>query len=236
MRALRAFLIVLGVLVALLAAAVFGGDGAIRDQVQQRAGRTLQSAIGSSATPQVSVEGYPVAWHLLTTSFPAVRVQAPQMDVRLERGGTPVVLTALDLTFAQVKVTGNALKAATATGGARLSYDDLGAMAGVRAKSGGADQVTFSNSADVFGTKIPINVTGRLTVDAAARTVTLTESVIDVAGVSVPRQVSQPVVDAMLKPISVPLPYGLRLSQMTPDADGVAVGVDGTDLTFPLNR
>ena len=77
MRGLRSFLlgllIVVGVLAVLLAAVVFGGDGIIRDKVEEQAARTLRSAIGSSATPQVTVEGYPVAWHLLTTSFPAAR-------------------------------------------------------------------------------------------------------------------------------------------------------------------
>ena len=66
MRGLRSFLlgllIVVGVLAVLLAAVVFGGDGIIRDKVEEQAARTLRSAIGSSATPQVTVEGYPVAW------------------------------------------------------------------------------------------------------------------------------------------------------------------------------
>lgn len=240
MRGLRSFLlgllIVVGVLAVLLAAVVFGGDGIIRDKVEEQAARTLRSAIGSSATPQVTVEGYPVAWHLLTTSFPAVRVQAPQMDVQMERGGVPITLTAVDLTFRDVKATGNAMKAGSAAGGARLGYPELGALAGVKAKSGGGDQVTFTSDVEVLGATFPIDVTGKLAVDAGARSVTLTESTIDVAGVAVPKQVSKPVVDAMLKPVSVPLPYGLRLQGMTPDADGVAVTVDGTDLTFPLNR
>lgn len=239
MRALGKFLagllIFLLALVVLIVGAVFVADGMIRDEVEQRAARALQSGLGLGEPPEVTVEGYPVAWNVLTTSFPAVRVQGDAMNVRLERGGT-VLLTDLDLTFRDVKLTGNAVRAATAEGGARLGYADLGAMAGVQAKSAGGDQVTFTSEANVFGARVPIGVTGRLTVDPAAQTVAVTQSEINVAGVAVPRQVSQPVVDAMLKPVAVPLPYGLRLEAMTPDADGVAARVGGTDVSFPMTR
>ena len=45
---------------------------------------------------------------------------------------------------------------------------------------------------------------------------------------------SQDQVDAIVKPIPVKLDHGLRLTSITPREDGVAVGVEGTNLTVPI--
>ena len=73
-------------------------------------------------------------------------------------------------------------------------------------------------------------------VDEAAQTVSMVDAAIDVAGVSVPTQVSQPVVDAMLAPVHVPLPYGLRLTGIAPHADAVTLQVGGEGVSVPLTR
>ena len=230
---LNGILITLHVLAGLITGAALVFDGTLRDEVEGQVATSLQPAAGFESKPTVTIEGYPMAWHLIQRSFPSVRVEGDAMDVPLDQGGT-ARLSDVDLTFTDVTAEGEKVLAAAVGGGATMDYGTLGALARVDAQSAGGDLVKFTTAADVFGVKVPIAVRGRLAVDVPAQTVALVDSEADVAGVSVPTQVSQPVVAAMLQPVRVPLPYGLRLASMTPGPDSVGVTVTGTDVSFPL--
>ena len=234
-RFLRNLLITIAVLVGLVAVGVVATDGMLRGELEKQAATQVEDAAGFDQPPTVTLEGYPLAWHLLLQEVPAVRIQGDALSATLTSGAT-ARLTAVDLTFTRVWVQPRSVEAGSVSGSTDLSYADVGALAGLEVAPAEEGRVTFTSDATVLGRTVAIHVTGRLVVDEAAQTVSMVDAAIDVAGVSVPTQVSQPVVDARLAPVHVPLPYGLRLTGIAPHADAVTLQVGGEGVSVPLTR
>ena len=70
--------------------------------------------------------------------------------------------------------------------------------------------------------------------DVEGQVVRLTDPKLDVAGNDLPVNLTQDQLDAIVEPIKVNLDHDLRLTSLTPGPDGVAVGVDGTNLSLPV--
>lgn len=235
MRFLRNLLVTIVVLLVLLGVGVVATDGMLRDEVERRAAAQIQKPAGFAQKPTVTVEGFPLAYFVLIQEIPAVRVQGDSLTAQVG-SNTTVRLSAVDVTLHQVRVQPRTVESDQVSGTAAVSYADLGAGLGLTASPAAAGLVTFTSEATVLGHKIPIHVTGRLAVDQAAQTVAMVDSVIDVGGVSVPSQVSKQVVAAMLKPVHLPLPYGLKLTDIDAGADGVTLHVSGANVSIPHSR
>lgn len=91
---MRKFLITLVVLVVLLVAADFGA----RAYAEYRAASAIQTELGLTQSPDVSIDGFPFLWHAVQGSYPQVTVNAADVDDgRLPGTQARVVLTTVAL-------------------------------------------------------------------------------------------------------------------------------------------
>jgi hypothetical protein len=78
----RKLLVTLAVLVVLLVAADFGA----RAYAEYRAAAAIQTELGLTQSPDVSIEGFPFLWHAVQGSYPQVIVSAANVDEGLLPG------------------------------------------------------------------------------------------------------------------------------------------------------
>lgn len=234
---MRRVLVVLLVLLLVIAGVAVGGalvfDGRLRAEAADRVSTQLKASVPFTVKPTVTIDGYPFAWQVLTRRFDSVRVQGAEMPVQPD-AETRLSLYEVDVTLRDVVPGADAVTAATLSGTGRLAYADLGRLAQSRIGHAGGDRIRLERDLEVYGLKATLSLTGRPSLDAAAQTITVAEPEVDVAGVRIPAQASQSLVQAMLKPTPVQLPYGLRIDTLTPQPDGVVVGVRAGDVRFPL--
>ena len=79
---MRKLLVTLAVLVVLLVAADFGA----RAYAEYRAAAAIQTELGLTRSPDVSIEGFPFLWHAVQGSYPQVIVSAGNVDEGLLPG------------------------------------------------------------------------------------------------------------------------------------------------------
>jgi len=125
---------------------------------------------------------------------------------------------------------------ASLTGSARLSYADLSKIAGMPVTGASGGRLKSTYSLELFGQKLNFAISALPEVDAGAQVIRLTEPKVelDVNDKYSDIALSQDQVDAIVKPIPVKLDHGLRLTGISPDESGVAVGVEGTNITVPI--
>lgn len=211
--------------------ALFAADAPIRGEVERRVASTLRTTVPFTQTPTLRLDGYPFAWHALTGRFPSAHVTAAGMPMRIEPH--EVVLTDVELALTEVTYTTAEVRAASLTGTARLSYADLSKLAGVPLTFV-EGRLAATYAVELFGQRLDAVVTGVPHVDAERQTVTLGEAEIGVAGFRLGREVSQQLIDRLVKPVPLALQFGLRLDALTPTLDGLVLGYGGRDVVFPV--
>lgn len=228
---MRTFLICLVVLVVVLAGGLVAADGPLRVEVQRRVADALRTSVPFTQVPTVTIEGYPLAWHAATGRFPSVRVQAAGMPTRIEPHD--VVLADVDLTLTDVGFSLAEVRARTAKGTARLSYDDLSRIVGVPVGSvDGRLRATYTT--ELFGLEVAAVVTGVPGLDRAAQTVTLVDPEVSVAGFSLGKEASAGLIGTLVKPVPLTLQNGFMLDALSPAADGLLLSYGGAHVVFPL--
>lgn len=227
---------VVGLVLVLAAIVVVGAyvlDDRIRAIVADRVAEELQTSVPFTTRPTVTIEGEPIAAHLFTKQFPSVRVQAREMPVQADVS-TTIPLYDVDFTLTDVTYEPDAVRAAGLTGGGWLDYRDLSSVAGARIVRADETRLSFERDVEFLGMTLTGKLLGRAVVDTASQTITLTDSELDLAGVPIPGEATQALVDTILKPVAIALPYDLKLNALEPTDRGLAVTVDATGVTFPL--
>ena len=228
---MRKLLSGLVVVVLLLGGALVAVDGPLRSAVERRVAAELRASVPFTEAPSVALEGYPFVWHAATGSFPAARISAPGMPMRIEPHD--VVLADVDLTLTGVTSSATDIGADSVQGTAVLAYPDLSKLAGVPVAFDDG-RLAASYRAELVGVGVEAVVSGVPGLDAARQTVTLADADVTVAGFSLGRQASQGLIDTLVKPVGIALQYGLRLDAVSPSPDGLRVAFAGTDVTFPI--
>ena len=230
---------VLGVLLAIVlvvAGAAVGGayafDDRIRSEVEGQVAANLKTTVPFTVLPTVEIEGHPIALHLLTRRFPSVRARGAQVPTQLDAERTLNLLN-VDMTLTDVVHADTTVDAAHVAGTARLAWAEVSQLAGVQVTDAGGGRLAASGSAEVLGFTVHATLTGVPALDTAAQTLTIAEPEVDLAGVRLPDQATQALVDTFLQPFAVPLPYALALDGVTPGPDGLGVSVTGRDVSFP---
>lgn len=235
---MKRFLAVVVVLVLLLAGVVVGGayvlDDRIRSIASDRVATELQHSVPFTTRPRVTLEGDPIALHLVTREFPSVRVEAREMPVQTDEA-TWIPLYDVDFTLTDVRYEQDAVSAATLTGGGWLDYADLSRVAGTSIAPTEDGRLAFQREVEILGTTLTGRLLGRASLDKDAQTITLADTELDLAGVPIPTEATQPLVDMLLSPVPVQLPYGIKLDALAPGEQGLDVTVDATDVTFPIS-
>ena len=227
---MRRALITLLVFLALIGGGGYVADSYLRGRAESQAASAIQSALGLDAKPGVTLDGFPFALAYLTRSVPSARATA--REVPLTISGHKVSLSDVMVDSDTVRLDGDDVHLARATGTAVLGYGDLAELAGVPVSYAGDGRLKFSYTAVIGGQQLGVGITAVPKLDAGA--IRLTKVKLDVDGSpSVP--LSQTQLAALARPVPVKLPKGVQLTALTPSEGGVAVAALATDLTLPLS-
>jgi len=218
------------VLVLLLGLAVLA-DRVLHGMAEDRVATELAEKGDLQGTPEVEIAGFPFLTQALGGRYDDVRI-----SLTAEELGQPAG-TRADVALHGVHVPLSSVLSGSVTevpveridGTATLSYDLLAAqLGGDTTLRREGDGLRITRTVELLGQMIPLTATGTLTLDG-------NDLVLDVAnvagaGVDVPDFLTDRVADRLDLRYAVPaLPFGLTLSSVTPDDDGVDVRVEATD-------
>ncbi|RBY97157.1 DUF2993 domain-containing protein [Blastococcus sp. TF02-8] len=211
------------------------GAGVLLDRVavgvaEAQVSRQLAATAGLAGRPDVEVRGFPFLTQAVGGRYDEVRI-----SLTAEQLGRPAGTTA-DVVLRGVRVPLSAVLAGDVErvpvdridGTATLSYgllaDQLGGNTTLRREG---DGLRITRTVDVLGYTLPLTAVGTVALDGDVL-------VIDVeratgAGVDVPGFLVDRVSDLLDLRYRVELPFDLRLTEVTPAADGVDVRVAARD-------
>ncbi len=222
---------VLLVVVALLLGLAVLADRVAVGIAEDRVGSELAAKGGLQGTPEVDITGFPFLTQALGGRYDEVRISLTAAQLGQPEG------TRADVALHGVEVPLSAVLAGSVRevpvervdGTATLSYELLATGLGADttlAREG--DGLRITRSVELLGQSVPLTAVGQATLDGS-------EVVIDVeqaagAGVELPGFLVGRASDLLDLRYTVPaLPFGLRLTSVTPAADGVVVGLEATD-------
>lgn len=230
MRALRRVLLVLLLLIGLAVAGVLITDGMLRSSTERSVADNLRASVPFDDTPQVSIGGYPFLLGA-ALGFPEVHVAASGMP--LDTGDVKLALTNPDFTLTGVHGSASGISAESLTGSAILPYGQIDRLSGGTTGFAGAGRVGYVTKVEIAGAAIDITISGMPSLDAAQQTITIGEPKASVGGVDIPQAVVEAAASQLVKPIAVPLPFGLRVESVVATSVGLKLAVTGTNVTFP---
>ena len=223
------FVVVL-VVAGLVALGLFFGDRYASGRVEREASSQLQSELGTPTAPSVDVEGWPFLTQVVGRHLRTVHVVADDVP-KSDRSQIPVAHADVVLSDVTTDDWFQTMTARHAEGTARLEYPALAEAAGLPLTYVGGGRVQVEKSTSVFGLDLAAKVSGTPALDAAAQTITLADPDVRVAGVNLPGSTADALVAAVAKPIPVRGPlFGLRLTALTPEDDGLHVSLEGDDV------
>lgn len=221
----------LGVLLVLLLGAAVLVDRVAVGIAEDRVAQQVAARAGLAGTPEVDITGFPFLTQALAGRYSDVRV-----ELTADQLGQPAG------TRADVSLRGVALPLSEALSGAAeelpvervdgtatLSYDLLaGEIGGGTTLTPEAGGVRVTRTLEALGVEFPVTATGTLSLDGQDLVVDVTEA--EAAGADVPGFVLDRAEDLLDLRYPVPaLPFGLQLTGVRPEADGVHVRVEATD-------
>jgi hypothetical protein len=210
------------------------GDNWLRGYAQDRAVEAAGSVLGDG-TATIRLGGTPFFLALITRSVPSARVEVA--TVPLEISGKEVQLTDVVADTGTVTLGAGEVGVASLTGSAILSYADLSKIAGMPVTPATDGRLKSSYTVELFGQELSFTISALPEVDVPAQVIRLTKPKVelDLNDRFGEIALSQDQVDAIVKPITVQLDHELRLTSISPGDDGVAVGVEGTNLRVPIS-
>ncbi|MFF2653790.1 DUF2993 domain-containing protein [Streptomyces sp. NPDC058045] len=238
MRALRILLIVVVVLGGLFVAA----DRIALYFSEQDAADRLRSTEGLSKTPDVSIHGFPFLTQLAGGTFDDVEVSMSDYEADAA-GGKPLRIASLNARLHGVTFSGDysSATADTATGTARVDYDELLKAAhvkpvqlapGVKAKviglsDGGQGKIKVAVEATVLGRTLPRPVMVMSTARVTGDEVTVhADSLPKLGGVPLAEEKAREITDFQQQVTG--LPDGIHIKSVQAASDGVHIAVKGS--------
>lgn len=229
-------LLVLLVLVVLVALGLFVGDRYALGRAERTAADQLQGQLGTPAAPAVDIGGWPFLTQVLTRHLNTVHVVADGVSAGPSgTGGRAVHVSHTDLVLADVTSPDwfQTMTARHAEGSALMAYADLGSLSSVPLTYAGNGRLQVEQSTSFFGTSVKALVTGTPRLDVGTQTITLADPTIAVGGVELPEATAAALLQAVVRPIPVSgLPFGLTLSSVRAEDDGLHLGLQGDDVQF----
>ena len=224
---MKGLLITLVVLLGLAVVADRVAVGIAEDQVAEQ----MASKGGLAGTPSVDIAGFPFLTQAFAGNYEDVRISltahdlgqpaGTRADVRLHGVHVPLK-SVLSGSVSEVPVD-------RIDGTATLSYELLAAqLGGDTTLRREGDGLRITKTVEIAGYTLPLTAAGTVTLDGD-------DLVVDVqkasgAGVDVPGVLVDRVSDLLDLRYTVPaLPFGLKLTSVTPADDGVILGLQATD-------
>ncbi len=222
---------VLVVVLVLLVGLAFAADRVAVGIAEERVAEELAAQGGLQGTPEVDITGFPFLTQAVAGRYDDVRIalsadqlgqpEGTRADVALHGVRVPLA-SVLSGSVQQVPID-------RIDGTATLSYDLLAAqLGGDTTLRREGDGLRITRTVELLGQAIPLTAAGTVTLDG-------NDLIVDVenatgAGVDVPRFLVDQVADLLDLRYAIPaLPFGLRLTGVTPADDGVVVRVEATD-------
>lgn len=229
---LRAVIITLIVLLAVLVVA----DRAVAYVAASKIAGQLQSRLGTSAEPQVSIAGFPLLTQAVAGTYERVQITATgvdakeldKVDVRLDLREVRLPLSdalAGDVSHGRVGRADVAID---------ISEASLSTLTGLPITIDGlTDQVArLSTTFDVFGQKVPVSIDAMVIIEGTNARLDLQDA--SAAGIDLPGFVLSQLSDMVGVKFAVPtLVEGMHLDEVTARDGAVVLHASGTDVPFP---
>jgi hypothetical protein len=221
--------LVIGTVVTLILVLLLAvGDIAARDYGQRRVAEAVQQALGLSESPTVRIGGWPFLLHAATRSFPSAEAEIGEMPI--EFGGERHTISTVSVHATDITPRGDGFLIAEVSGTGTVGYSTLTDVIGHQASYGGDQLVRLEVDIPVVGAVA--TVLANVSLDVAAQQIALTDVTIEVAGVTLPTQVSQPIIAALTGPIPVSNDV-FTVESVTLGEQGALLSVSATDLSVP---
>jgi len=219
------------VVAVLVAALLVVGDRAAAYVAENRVGQSLQTRLGTPARPAVDIEGFPFLTQVLRRSLDSVRISAD--GVRTDEEEAELAHADLRLRDVTSADRFRTFTAEQVDGNATIDYPTVQQLTGQALSYAREGRVQLTTQTQLLGVPVTARVVGRPVVDVAAQTLSLAEPELRVAGVDVPESTSQALLDTLVKPVPISgIPYGLSVTGLTAQPDGLRATVTGRDVTF----
>jgi hypothetical protein len=231
--ALVAIVIVL-VVAALLVGGLVFADRYVRGRVEDSAATQLQTDLGTPTRPELSIEGFPFLTQVAAQSIRSVHLVADQVGQNIE---SSVVVAHVDLYLTDVVSQDRfaTMTVSHAEGTALLDYAEVQSLSALPLVYVGGGRFRVDTSTTVLGQQVTAQVTGGLTLNSSDQTVTLSDPTVKVGDVTLPQVAADALISALVKPIPLTgIPFGLRLTSIDPQDDGLHAGVVGDNI--PVTR
>ncbi|MFF7266206.1 DUF2993 domain-containing protein [Streptomyces sp. NPDC008159] len=238
MRALRILVIVAVILGGLFVVADRVAVGFAEDEVAKK----LKSSEGLTATPDVSINGFPFLTQVAGGELDDVEVGISDYEATTGNSGDSIRIADLTAHMRGVKFSGDysSATAASATGTATISYDELLKAAKsepTRILPGVTAQVTGLSDGGNGKIKVDIKVSalGSSTTYPVLSTVTVDDDIVKVHADNLPKLVVQ-AAEGQVRSITDfqqkidGLPGGIKLDKVEAASDGVEISVRGSNV------
>lgn len=216
----------------LLVLALYGVDRYAVGRAEREAASALQTELGTPQPPQVEISGWPFLPQAVTQDLDSVRVVADGVGTT---GGSAVQIARTDLVLTEVR-SRDWFRTSTAghvDGTALIDYGEVGALSAVPLTYAGEGRMQVKLTTGAFGFDVPATVTGVPKLNSEDQTIVLADPEVDLGAVNVPESTAEALLRVLVRPMPVQgLPFGLRLSSLTAEDDGLHVTVVGDDVSF----
>lgn len=230
MGRLGRFLVVLGILVALLVGVEFGIRALVGSQLQQ----ALTSTDLELEQPSVELGGGSVLVALAQGRFVDLFGAADSAELPFEQHRVPVRTVTYHASEIRLKSLSEAVVGRLDLAGT-LTWSGLSDLAGLPVGYGGEGRVLVTYTVDVLGLHaLDVGISGIPQLDVAGQRVELTQSRIDVSGVEISESVSQQIIDRVVKPISLAAGDGVRVTGVSVAEGGLVAQLTAADV--PVGR
>ncbi len=227
------------VLVIVLAVLLVGADRLALVVADRQIASKVQSSQQLSRRPSVSIRGFPFLTQVLANRYPDVHLEVT--DLAVGNGDRTVRLADVNANLSQVRTIDNFSGAAaqTASGTARLTYQELSRVLGVKlgyagAGSDGNGRVQASSSINVLGQTIAGTASAEVSVSGADL---LTFSAVQVgvpqSGVEVPQSLTDQLASIFKSRLSLRgLPFHLQIQRLIATKDGLSISAVASGITL----
>jgi hypothetical protein len=223
----RALLVVLLLLLGLAALA----DRVAHGMAEDRVATELAEKGGLQGTPDVEIAGFPFLTQAVGGRYDDVRITLTAEELGQPAGTrADIALQGVEVPLSSV-LSGSVAQVPVERidGTATLSYALLSEQIGPGtelAREG--DGLRITRTVEILGQSLRLTAAGQVTLEGSDLVVDVAEAT--GAGVDVPDFVLEQAADLLDIRYTVPaLPFGLQLTSVSPDDDGVDIRVDATD-------
>ena len=202
------------------------------------ASRRLQTELATPSRPSVEIGGFPFVTQVVTGSFSSVHLVAD--DAQVPVSGRPDVAVAhADVTLAGIEATDRyaTIVAGRAEGTFLLDYESLSELSGSAVEYAGDARIGVGFSLPLGLVTVTGTATGQPVVDVEDQVLTIEDAEMRITSGEDDEAVADAVGRLVLGPVPMSsLPYGLRLTGLEVNAEGVEAAATATDVLMRGGR